>query len=282
MSRDHSAAKKFRDVVASIARSEIEKMFPADRYAKVHEIHEDQRRVIVQYNGEGPDNLVSVPYNAVKPAYVGQWVRIGGGAGDRHIIDTLGGAAVEARTEEVLDESPLWPKWFQPDPRLIDTAPIAAQPESTNTLTLANGTVSGTVIRVPTRMSVNALRVYVADGRSGNIRALLYRMSPTFDAELLAEGPLLAASTETERHFDFDTQVPLDRGDEVMVAVHNLTGGTIALTGWVHRQPRRLDGDNALTYSMASQGSTPARILNAQWSARYADRSWYFSLVRAA
>ena len=281
MSRDHSAAKKFRDVVASIARSEIEKMFPADRYAKVHEIHEDQRRVIVQYNGEGPENLVSVPYNSVKPAYVDQWVRIGGSAGDRHVVDTLGGTATEARAEEVLEQAPLWPKWLQPDPNLIDTAPIATQPEGTGTLALNSNSIGGTVVRVPTNMTVSGLRVYVGDGRTGNIRGLLYRMNAQSDATLIAEAPPVAATTESERTFIFDTHVPLDRGDEVLVAVHNLTGGVITLTGWVHRQPRRLDPDNALTYSRTGQSGTPNLILGTQWNGRHADRSWYYSLVRA-
>lgn len=281
MSRDHSAAKKFRDVVASIARSEIEKMFPADRYAKVHEIHEDQRRVIVQYNGEGEENLVSVPYNSVKPAHVGQWVRIGGAAGDRHVVDTLGGAAVEARAEEVLDQAPLWPKWFQPDPNLIDTAPIATQPDNTDTLSLTSSAISGTVVRVPTNMTVSGMRVYVGSGRTGNIRGLLYRMNAQYDATLIAEGPLVAATTESERVFSFDSHVPLDRGDEVLVAVHNLTGGSITLTGWWHRQPRSLDPDNALMYFRTGQSGTPNLILGTQWNGRYGDRSWYFSLVRA-
>lgn len=280
MSRDHSAAKKFRDVVAGIARSEIEKMFPSDRYAQVHEIHEDQRRVIVQYNGEGPENLVSVPYNAVKPAYINQWVRIGGAAGDRHVVDTLGGTAVEARAEEVLDQAPLWPKWLQPDPNLIDTAPIATQPENTDTLSLPSNQISGTVVKVPTAMTVSGLRAYVANGRSGDIRGLLYRMNDQFDATLIAESGTVAASSESERSLDFSSHVPLNRGDEVLVAVHNLTGGAITLTGWTHRPPRRTDNNNALTYSRNGQSSTPSIILDAQWDNRYGNRSWYFSLVR--
>lgn len=281
MSRDHSAAKKFRDVVASIARSEIEKMFPADRYAKVHEIHEDQRRVIVQYNGEGEDNLVSVPYNSVKPAYVDQWVRIGGSAGDRYVIDTLGGTATEARAEEVLEQAPLWPKWLQPDLNLIDTAPIATQPESTDTLSLASNAIGGTVVRVPTNMTVSGLRAYVGNGRTGDVRGLLYRMNAQSDATLIAESPPVAATTESERAFSFDSHIPLDRGDEVLVAVHNLTSGSITLTGWMHRQPRREDPGNALTYLLTGQSGTPNLILGAQWDGRYGDRSWYYSLVRA-
>lgn len=280
MSRDHSAAKKFRDVVASIARTEIEKMFPPDRYAKVHEIREAERRVIVQYNGEGPDNLVSVPYNAIKPAYVDQWVRIGGGAGDRHVIDTLGGTAVEARAEEVLDEAPMWPKWFQPDLSFVDTAPIAAMPESTETLSLPSNAIGGTVVRVPTAMSVSALRAYIGEGRAGDIRGLLYRMNDQYDATLLAQSPLVMATTEAERVLAFDSHIPLNRGDEVLVAVHNLTGGAITLTGWTHRQPRRTNNDNALTYLRTGQTSTPGVILNSQWNERYGNRSWYYSLVR--
>lgn len=281
MSRDHSAAKKFRDVVASIARTEIEKMFPRDRYAQVHEIREDERRVIVQYNGEGEDNLVSVPYNAVKPAYVNQWVRIGGAAGDRHVVDTLGGMAAEARAEEVMGQAPMWPKWLQPDETFIDTAPIATQPDSTNTLSLPSNAISGTVVRVPVDMTVTAIRAYVGDGRSGDVRGLLYQMSPQFDATLLAESPPIPAATESERIFEFSTHVPLNRGDEVLVAVHNLTSHSITLTGWTHRQPRRTNAANALTYTRTGQSSTPSIILDAQWDNRYGNQSWYFSLVRS-
>lgn len=280
MSRDHSAAKKFRDVVASIARSEIEKMFPRDRYAKVHEIHEDQRRVVVQYNGEGPDNLVSVPYNSVKPAYVDQWVRIGGAAGDRHVVDTLGGTAVEARAEEVLDQAPLYPKWLQPDTRVLDTAPAVAHEDAERSLLLESGRLGGTVLRAPTTVTISGMRVFVKTGRSGSLRAALYRMQDNYGADLLAQSENVSASGDgTSKIFTFDSHVTLERGDEVLLSVLNLTSGDVSLGGWLHRQAFTTDTQNALTYHLDGLSSPPSVILGSQWSGRNSDRSWYYSAI---
>lgn len=282
MSHDHADAKKFRDLVASIARAEIEKMFPQDRYAQVKEILEDERRVIVQYNGEPSDNLVSVPYNSVKPAYVDQWVRIGGGAGDRHVIDTLGESSAEVRTEEVLSEAPLHPKWMQPDLRMVDTAPAATQADTNDSLLTESNRISGTLVRIPTRMTVGEMRVYIKAGRSGSIRGLLYRMTPQFDGELLAQTGLVSANvTNAERTLPFETHVPLERGDHVLVAVHNRAGGDVTMGGWLHRPPRGINPGDSLTFHRDGHTSPPQTILDSQWDGRYADRSWYFTLVRS-
>lgn len=284
MSRDHSAAKKFRDVVAGIARSEIEKMFPRDRYAKVHEIHEDQRRVTVQYNGEGPESLVSVPYNSVKPAYVDQWVRIGGAAGDRHVVDTLGGAAVEARAEEVLDQAPLPTRWDQPSLGALESMPtwLLADPDPANStapnLDVAANAIAGTVVRIPYRTSVSAIRYRNDTTRSdGHLRFLLYQITPNFDAVLLAQsGEVPGASGADDAVLD--STVSLERGTEVLVAVHNRTGSTVSIRGRKHYAQYFSDPRSATSYRTTGHTTVPSTILDVQWSDRYLDRSWWFTL----
>lgn len=280
MSRDHSAAKKFRDVVAAIARAEIEKRFPEDRYARVEEINDATRRAVVQYNGEPEGNLVSLPYNSVKPSYVGQWVRVGGPPGDRHIVDTLGSAAAEARAEEVLDQAPLYPKWFQPDMLVLDTAPTMVREDPDRSLLLESGRMGGTVLRAPVSLTVSGIRVFVKTGRSGNLMGALYKMQDDYSADLLEQGGTVSASGDgTYKTFTFGSHVTLERGDEVLVSVLNLTSGDVSLGGSLHREVVTSDARNALTYHIDGLSSPPSTINNAQWSGRNNDRSWHFSLL---
>jgi len=284
MSRDHSAAKKFRDVVASIARGEIEKMFPPDRYAKVHEIREAERRVIVQYNGEGPENLVSVPYNSVKPAYVDQWVRIGGGAGDRHVIDTLGGTAVENRTEGGLIPSRRQRRLVEHLLGALESMPtwLLADPDPANStapnLDVAANAIAGTVVRIPYRTSVSAIRYRNDTTRSdGHLRFLLYQLTPNFDAVLLAQSGEVSGASGADDAV-LDSTVSLERGTEVLVAVHNRTGSTVSIRGRKHYAQYFSDPRNATSYRTTGHTTVPSTILDVQWSDRYLDRSWWFTL----
>lgn len=281
MSRDHSAAKKFRDVVAAIARAEIEKRFPEDRYAQVREIDTDARRVLANYNGEPEDNLVSLPYNSVVPSYVGQWVRVSGPPGDRHIVDTLGGAAGEVRVEEVLDLPPVYPKWFQHNPRIIDTGPISTRPDEFEILNITNNSINGSVIRIPGRMVVSQAVVHLARGGSGQFRVLLYRMTRSFDAELITQTALTSPTYHSDQFVSFEDSVTLERGEEVLVALHNRTGSTVECSGWTHKGVRSLGANDALSYARTGQTTPPDRINAAQWNSKWNDRIWYFSLLEA-
>lgn len=288
MSRDHSAAKKFRDVVRSIARSEIEKMLPADRYAQVHEIHEDTRRVVVQYNGEGEDNLVTLPYNAVKPAYVGQWVRVGGAAGDRHIVDTLGGAAVEARAEEVLEQTPLPTRWDRPDMRNLETMPtwLLADPDPANptqpNVDIPNGAIAGTVIRVPSKVTVTGVRYRNDTNRSsGHLRILLYEMTPNFDANLISQSGQMSGASGAFTA-ELESQVTLERGTNILVALHNRTGSSLGIRGRVHYQQYFSDPRDAASYQSTGHTEVPQTIFDNQWTSRYLNASWWHTVILGA
>ena len=279
MSRDHSAAKKFRDVVAAIARAEIEKRFPEDRYARVEEINDDTRRAVVQYNGEPEGNFVSLPYNSVKPSYVGQWVRVGGPPGDRHIVDTLGSAAAEARAEEVLSQATMPPKWMQPAIYAVESTPLIRDSnDSLQTLNVASKSVHGTVVRIPVDMSVVRVHFHVAAGRSGSGRIGLYLMDSAFNAELVATSGSISLSAVGERAVDLETAPSFTRGDEVLVGLYSGASETVTVVGSTFRQLRFLKAGDALTYQLSNQSGLPQHISNVQFNSRHADRALYFTL----
>lgn len=281
MSRDHSAAKKFRDVVAAICRAEVEKLLPQDRYAKVESIDTENRRVVVHYNGEPEGNLVTLPYNSVQPAYVGQWVRVGGPAGDRHVIDTLGGTAIEERTEEVRSEAPIYPKWLQTDKAMVDTGMISARPNEFEVLNVGNNVLMGTVLRVPGRMTFSKVIIHLANGGGGQIQLALFRFNGVYDAERIAATSLVTPVYNVDQQVDFQDRVTLDRGDEVLVAILNRTGSTLEVSGWTHKPVRVARAGDALTYQASSMTSMPTQLVNSQWGSRHTDRVLYFSLLQA-
>lgn len=281
MSRDHSAAKKFRDVVAAICRSEIEKMFPPDRYARVESIDTENRRVMVHYNGEPEGSLVSIPYNSVQPAYEGQWVRIGGSAGDRHVIDTLGGSAVESRAEDIRDEAPVYPKWLQVDQRMVDTGLLSSRPNNYEVLVVPNGTLLGTVLRVPGKMTFRTVIVHNARGGSGQYQVGLYRFNGVYDAELIASSAMTSPTYNVDQHVSLQDSVTLDRGDEVLVALLNRTGESLETSGWTHKPVRIAKPGDALSYAINGLTSMPNQVVNTQWNARYTDHIVYLSLIKA-
>lgn len=279
MSHDHAAAKKFRDVVAAIARREIDKRFPPDRYAVVHELDEENRRAIVQYNGESPENLVSVPYNAVRPAHVGQWVRVGGSTGDRHITDTLGAGGDEVRAEEVMSQSPLPPKWLRPDMRLVETFSPALRDTALEDMVILSQGISGSVIRIPETMTISQVRFFIPKGTSGNVRVGLYRVTSAYDLELLTRTGNISASAG-RKMADFTEAITLERGEEVWVAVHNLASDAIWVSGATFAELRYVDDPmDAITYYTEPMSALPSSLTNAQANKRY-DRIFYLSLIR--
>ena len=280
MSRDHSAAKKFRDVVAAICRAEIEKMFPPDRYARVESIDTENRRVMVHYNGEPEGNLVSIPYNSVQPAYEGQWVRIGGSAGDRHVIDTLGGSAIEARAEDIREEAPVYPKWLQMDQKMVDTGLISTRPNTYEALVVPNGQLLGTVLRVPGRMTFRTVIVHNARGGGGQYQVGLYRFNSVYDAELIASSAMVSPTYNVDHHVPLQDSVTLERGDEILVALLNRTGENLETSGWTHKTVRIAKPGDALTYALNGQTTLPSQVVNTQWNGRYVDRLIYLSLIQ--
>lgn len=268
MSHDHAAAKKFRDVVAAIARREIDKRFPPDRYAVVHELDEESRRAIVQYNGESPENLVSVPYNAVRPAHVGQWVRVGGPTGDRHITDTLGAGGAEVRAEEVMSQAPLPPKWLRTDMRLVETfSPAIRDSDMGEEVILSQG-ISGSVIRIPETMTISRVHLNILKGDSVNVRAGLYRVTDAYDLERLTQTGNIGGTGR--KVAEFAEAITLERGEEVWVAIHNMASGAVWLAGATFAEPGYIDRPmDALTYYTSAMSSLPASLANAQAGKRH-------------
>jgi hypothetical protein len=91
MSFDESkVALEFRDIIAEIARKEINKQRPKHRYATVTSINYNHFKANVIYTGETDE--ITVSFGALAPAYVGQTVRVEGSRNKRYITDVIGPA----------------------------------------------------------------------------------------------------------------------------------------------------------------------------------------------
>ncbi len=100
---DPTVAAEIRDTVAEIARSEVVKIRPADKYAEVQTIDELQSKATVTYPGE--TTAVPVSMGSFQPVSSGAVVRISGQPGDRYIQDVVSGAILIRSTELYLERS---------------------------------------------------------------------------------------------------------------------------------------------------------------------------------
>jgi hypothetical protein len=96
-------AAEIRDTIAEIARSEVVKIRPADKYAEIQTIDELQNKATVTYPGE--TTAVPVSMGSFQPVSSGAVVRISGQPGDRYIQDVVSGAILIRSTELYLERS---------------------------------------------------------------------------------------------------------------------------------------------------------------------------------
>lgn len=85
---DFTAALRFRQAVADIAESVVDRMRPTYRYAAVQAINYTTRKVTVRFPGETSDVVVAA--GSIMPSAVGQTVRIAGVGGERYVSDVIG------------------------------------------------------------------------------------------------------------------------------------------------------------------------------------------------
>lgn len=100
-----STAQQIDARIRAIVGEELRKQRPAARYAVVNEILDDERAVMATFIGE--DTPVRIPYLDVKPATVGQEVRVTGVGSDRVIDGIRGTSDTEARAADLEAESQL-------------------------------------------------------------------------------------------------------------------------------------------------------------------------------
>lgn len=260
----HSDAKMFRDTIQSIVRETLAKEVPPDRYARVEGFVEDERRVIVQYNGEAEGNHVTLPYNSVVPSHVGQWVRVGGSANDRHVVDLLGPPEAERRVQEIAREAYVPPKWMAMDLRLVTTYPMPMFLEDHATMPLASGTIYGTMLRVPWDISVSQMMCYVAsvDGSSsGPLGLALYDVDEAYNMSLLQSVTFTRSSSAAEYRRTFSGgRADLQRGQQVVAAVWNNSSSEVSIPYVITRPERSLDASDFLSFSLPSQSGLPTYV----------------------
>lgn len=266
----HSDAKLFRDTVRAIVRETLAKEMPPDRYARVEGFVESdsggepERRVIVQYNGEPDGNHVTLPYNSVVPSYVGQWVRVGGAANDRHVTDLLGPPEAERRVQEMSREAYVPPKWMAMDLRLVTTYPMPMFIEDHATMAISYRTLYGTMVRIPWDISASQIMCYVAGvegGASGTLGLALYDVDDAYNLTLLKSTTFTrgGAATEYRRSFS-DGREDLRRGQQVVIAVWNGSSAPVSVPYVLTRPERSLDASDFLSFSLPDQASIPAYI----------------------
>lgn len=258
----HSDAKMFRDTIRDIVRDEMARLSPAERYAQVVQFVPGVRRVVVRYNGEPEGNEVTLPYNTAAPSYVGQWVRVGGPASDRHVVDLLGASEPERRLEEMFREAYLPQKWQMMDLRLLPTYPMAMFPQSGETFVLASRLLFGTMIRVPWDMSISQMMCYVAEGSgSGQIELSLYSVDEAFNMALLRTASAARSSGSAEYRINFPGgRQDLNRGEMVVATVWNNSSQQIQVPGVVTRGERTYRGDDFLSFVVPNLTSLPGSI----------------------
>ena len=106
---DLNTAARIKRIIETIARTQIEKVYPRPRYATVTTVITSLRKAIVYYPDD-PSNTFVLAYGAAQPS-VGSRVRVSGRAGARYIDDVLtnvaGGGALPSggTTGQVLAKS---------------------------------------------------------------------------------------------------------------------------------------------------------------------------------
>lgn len=260
----HSDAKLFRDTIQSIVRETLAKEMPPDRYARVEGFVEGERRVVVQYNGEPEGNHVTLPYNSVVPSFVGQWVRVGGSANDRHVVDLLGPPESERRVQEMSREAYVPPKWMAMDLRLVSTYPMPMFLEDYATIGIGNGTIYGTMMRIPWDISVSQMMCYIAgvDGTtSGNFGLALYEVDDAYNMTLIQSVTFTRSSSAAEYRRTFSGgRAELRRGQEVVAAAWNNSASPVSIPYVITRPERTLHESDFLSFSLPSQSTIPAYI----------------------
>lgn len=263
----HSDAKLFRDTIQSIVRETLAKEMPPDRYARVEGFVEGERRVIVQYNGEPEGNHVTLPYNSVVPSYVGQWVRVGGSANDRHVVDLLGPPESERRVQEMSGQAYVPPKWLAMDLRLVTTYPMPMFTEDYATMAIASGTIYGTMMRVPWDISVSQMMCYVAGvegGGSGALGLALYDVDDAYNLTLIQSIAFVRSGSAAEYRKTFsDGRADLRRSQQVVAAAWNGSNQPVSIPYVLTRPERSLDAADFLSFSLPGQTSIPAYIARA-------------------
>lgn len=265
----HSDAKMFRDTIRDIVRDEIAQLSPAERYAQVVRFVPGSRRVVVRYNGEPEGNEVTLPYNTAAPSHVGQWVRVGGPASDRHVVDLLGASEPERRIQEMGREAYVPPKWIAMDMRLVTTFPMNMFLEDGETMRLGTRTLYGTMMRIPWDISVSQMMCYVAfvHNASGTapMKLALYDVTDGYNMELIRQASFRRGTAPTEYRQDFDDgRADLRRGQQVVAAVWNESTVTeISVPIVITRPERTFDSADFLSFSIPDVTSLPQSISRA-------------------
>lgn len=266
----HSDAKMFRDTVRAIVQDELARLSPAERYAQVVQFVPGARRVVVRYNGEPEGNEVTLPYNTAAPSHVGQWVRVGGPASDRHVVDLLGASEPERRIQEMGRDAYVPPKWIAMDMRLVTTFPMSMFLEDGATMRLGTGTLYGTMMRIPWDISVSQMMCYVAGVHSGGtgthpMRLALYDVTDGYNMELIQQASFQRSSNPQEYRMQFDGgRAELRRNQQVVAAVWNeSTSSEISIPYVTTRPERAFDSADFLSFSIPNVTSLPQSISRA-------------------
>lgn len=91
---DLNTAARIKRIIESIAKTQVEKIYPRPRYGTVTAVYSALRRAAVEYPGDDSATF-TLKYGSAVPT-VGSRVRVAGRAGARYIDDVLTGVDVPA------------------------------------------------------------------------------------------------------------------------------------------------------------------------------------------
>lgn len=205
--------------VRTAVKSELNRLSPAPRTARVVSIHE--RHCMVTYTGES--TVVKVPYNNLAPSYEGQVVLIDGPAGDRRIVEVMGRTSIESRIDDTESFQFSPPLWWASMMTYPETYPVVMTNSSVD---LGTTWVNATPMLAPRDMEVSRLEMRIVTAvTNSNIRMSLYRINEMFTQLIHVQSATVSGDTLVPA-FNLTTPLSVKRDEVLCAVVSRVSGGS--------------------------------------------------------